>query len=46
VRRLRYATPASIQSLPTNGHDQDVVPFGTQAALEALRQAERPALSG
>ncbi|MGO9831703.1 MAG: aromatic amino acid lyase [Myxococcaceae bacterium] len=40
----RYATPASIQSLPTNGHNQDVVPFGTQAALEALRQAERLAL--
>ncbi len=40
----RYATPASIQSLPTNGQNQDVVPFGTQAALEALRQAERLAL--
>ena len=40
----RYSTPASIQSLPTNGHNQDVVPFGTQAALEALRQAERLAL--
>ena len=37
----RYATPASIQSLPTNGHNQDIVPFGTQAALEALRQSER-----
>ncbi|MGO9767534.1 MAG: HAL/PAL/TAL family ammonia-lyase [Myxococcaceae bacterium] len=40
----RSATPASIQSLPTNGHNQDVVPFGTQAALEALKQAERLAL--
>jgi tyrosine ammonia-lyase len=40
----RYATPASIQSLPTNSHNQDVVPFGTQAALEALRQAERLSL--
>ncbi len=40
----RYSTPASIQSLPTNGHNQDVVPFGTQAALEALRQADRLAL--
>ncbi|MBF5042720.1 aromatic amino acid lyase [Aggregicoccus sp. 17bor-14] len=40
----RYASPASIQSLPTNGHNQDVVPFGTQAALEALRQAERLSL--
>ncbi|MBU8895215.1 aromatic amino acid lyase [Corallococcus sp. H22C18031201] len=37
----RYATPASIQTLPTNGHNQDVVPFGTQAAMEALRQSER-----
>jgi histidine ammonia-lyase len=40
----RYATPASAQSLPTNGHNQDVVPFGTQAALEALRQSERLSL--
>ncbi|WP_158501609.1 histidine ammonia-lyase [Vitiosangium sp. GDMCC 1.1324] len=40
----RYATPASIQSLPTNGHNQDVVPFGTQAALEALRQSARLSL--
>jgi histidine ammonia-lyase len=37
----RYAAASSIQSLPTNGHNQDVVPFGTQAALEALRQSER-----
>jgi tyrosine ammonia-lyase len=37
----RSATPASIQSLPTNGHNQDVVPFGTQAALEAYKQSER-----
>ncbi|MFB7513156.1 histidine ammonia-lyase [Streptomyces sp. NPDC056144] len=36
----RTATPASIQSLPTNGHNQDIVPFGTQAALNALEQAE------
>jgi histidine ammonia-lyase len=40
----RSATPASIQSLPTNGHNQDVVPFGTQAALEALEQSARLAL--
>ncbi len=40
----RYAAPASTQSLPTNGHNQDIVPFGTQAALEALRQSERLAL--
>lgn len=31
----RAATPASMQSLPTNLHNQDVVPFGTQAALRA-----------
>ncbi|MER5339325.1 aromatic amino acid lyase [Streptomyces mirabilis] len=35
----RAATPASVQSLPTNWHNQDVVPFGTQAALTALDQA-------
>ena len=35
----RSATPASIQSLPTNWHNQDVIPFGTQAALNALDQA-------
>lgn len=36
----RTANPASIQSLPTNLHNQDIVPFGTQAALAALDQAE------
>jgi tyrosine ammonia-lyase len=36
----RQAMPASIQSLPTNGHNQDIVPLGTQAALAALEQAE------
>ena len=40
----RFATPSSMQSLPTNGHNQDIVPFGNQAALEALRQAERLSL--
>ncbi|MEO3929449.1 aromatic amino acid ammonia-lyase [Micromonosporaceae bacterium B7E4] len=35
----RAATPASMQSLPTNLHNQDVVPFGTQAALRAVDQA-------
>jgi tyrosine ammonia-lyase len=35
----RTGTPASVQSLPTNLHNQDVVPFGTQAALSALDQA-------
>ncbi|MFI5931557.1 aromatic amino acid ammonia-lyase [Actinoplanes sp. NPDC051494] len=36
----RDAMPASIQSLPTNLHNQDVIPLGTQAALRALDQAE------
>ncbi len=36
----RAGMPASIQSLPTNGHNQDVVPFGTQAALNALELAD------
>ncbi|WP_280334760.1 aromatic amino acid ammonia-lyase [Nocardia wallacei] len=36
----RAAMPASVQSLPTNGHNQDVVPFGTQAALNALDLAK------
>ncbi|GIM94943.1 hypothetical protein Ato02nite_067360 [Paractinoplanes toevensis] len=35
----RDAMPASMQSLPTNLHNQDVVPFGTQAALRAVDQA-------
>ncbi|WP_439659983.1 HAL/PAL/TAL family ammonia-lyase [Lentzea sp. HUAS TT2] len=34
----RAAAPASVQSLPTNLHNQDVVPFGTQAAFTALDQ--------
>ncbi|GAA2566894.1 aromatic amino acid ammonia-lyase [Streptomyces lienomycini] len=36
----RAATPAGMQSLPTNLHNQDVVPFGTQAALRAHDSAE------
>jgi histidine ammonia-lyase/tyrosine ammonia-lyase len=36
----RNATPAAMQSLPTNLHNQDVVPFGTQAALRAHDLAE------
>ncbi|MFD0817370.1 aromatic amino acid ammonia-lyase, partial [Micromonospora zhanjiangensis] len=36
----RAATPAGMQSLPTNLHNQDVVPFGTQAALRAYDVAE------
>jgi histidine ammonia-lyase/tyrosine ammonia-lyase len=35
----RDAMPASIQSLPTNLHNQDVIPLGTQTALRALDQA-------
>jgi histidine ammonia-lyase/tyrosine ammonia-lyase len=36
----RAATPAGTQSLPTNLHNQDVVPFGTQAALRAVEVAD------
>ncbi|WP_406151025.1 aromatic amino acid ammonia-lyase [Streptomyces sp. NBC_01012] len=36
----RAATPAGMQSLPTNLHNQDVVPFGTQAALRSYDMAE------
>ncbi|MEV5743265.1 aromatic amino acid ammonia-lyase [Microbispora rosea] len=36
----RAAVPAGMQSLPTNLHNQDVVPFGTQAALRAYDMAE------
>ncbi|GAB3440353.1 aromatic amino acid ammonia-lyase [Actinophytocola sediminis] len=36
----RTAVPASTQSLPTNLHNQDVVPFGTQAALRAYDLAD------
>jgi histidine ammonia-lyase len=39
VAMRRACTPASMQSVPTNLHNQDVVPFGTQAALTALNQA-------
>ncbi|WP_333731779.1 aromatic amino acid ammonia-lyase [Streptomyces sp. IBSBF 3010] len=40
----RNATPAGMQSLPTNLHNQDVVPFGTQAALRSYDMAELLAL--
>ncbi|GAB2863146.1 aromatic amino acid ammonia-lyase [Actinocorallia aurea] len=40
ARMRRRAVPASMQSIPTNHHNQDVVPFGTQAALTAHEQAE------
>ncbi|GAA1644128.1 aromatic amino acid ammonia-lyase [Actinoplanes couchii] len=35
----RDAMPASLQSLPTNLHNQDVIPLGTQSALRALDQS-------
>ncbi|SDD12588.1 HAL/PAL/TAL family ammonia-lyase [Actinokineospora iranica] len=35
----RRATPASVQTVPTNLHNQDVVPCGTHAALNAFQQA-------
>lgn len=35
----RDSVPASLQSLPTNLHNQDVVPLGTHAALRARDQA-------
>ncbi|MEN2423504.1 aromatic amino acid ammonia-lyase [Streptomyces rimosus] len=39
VAMRRAATPAAMQSVPTNWHNQDIVPFGIQAAFTALRQA-------
>jgi tyrosine ammonia-lyase len=35
----RDAMPAGLQSLPTNLHNQDIIPLGTQAALRALDQS-------
>ncbi|MEW1914532.1 aromatic amino acid ammonia-lyase [Kitasatospora sp. NPDC085895] len=37
----RDCTPAGMQSIATNLHNQDIVPFGNQAALTALRQTKR-----
>ena len=39
VAMRRNCTPASMQSVSTNLHNQDVVPFGTQGALAAFEQA-------
>ncbi|KZB88398.1 aromatic amino acid ammonia-lyase [Amycolatopsis regifaucium] len=39
VAMRRACTPAAMQSVPTNLHNQDVVPFGTQAALTAYEQS-------
>lgn len=36
----RLSLPASVQSIPTNLHNQDVVPFSTQAALNAFELAK------
>lgn len=41
VAMRRAALPVSVQSLPTNGHNQDITPHGTQAAMNALSQAGR-----
>ena len=41
VAMRRAAVPAAVQSISTNQLNQDVVPFGTQAALTARDQAER-----
>ncbi|WP_241265876.1 aromatic amino acid ammonia-lyase [Streptomyces boncukensis] len=41
VSEIRSAAlPAGMQSLPTNLHNQDVVPFGTQAALRSYDMAQ------
>lgn len=42
----RDVVPASMQSLATNLHNQDVVPFGTQGALRALDHARLLRLIG
>jgi tyrosine ammonia-lyase len=39
VAMRRACIPASMQSVPTSLHNQDVIPFGTHAALTALEQA-------
>ncbi|WP_169333758.1 HAL/PAL/TAL family ammonia-lyase [Nocardia higoensis] len=39
VSMRRNCVPAAMQSVPTNMHNQDVVPFGTQAALTAFEQS-------
>jgi histidine ammonia-lyase/tyrosine ammonia-lyase len=41
VEMRRQAVPASVQSLPTNGMNQDVVPLGVHAAQNAAGQVER-----
>ncbi|GAA2126016.1 aromatic amino acid ammonia-lyase [Streptomyces synnematoformans] len=41
VAEIRHAaTPVGMQSLATNLHNQDVVPFGTQAALRSYDMAK------
>ncbi|WP_216893566.1 aromatic amino acid ammonia-lyase [Nocardia alni] len=41
VAMRRACVPAAMQSVPTNMHNQDVVPFGTQAALTAYEQSHK-----
>lgn len=41
VAMRRAAIPAAMQSISTNQHNQDIVPFGTQAALTAYEQARK-----
>jgi len=40
VEMRRTAMPASIQTIPTNGVNQDIVPLGTHAALNALQMVD------
>jgi tyrosine ammonia-lyase len=39
VAMRRACVPAGMQSVPTNLHNQDIVPFGTHAALTAYEQS-------
>ncbi|MBO0878854.1 MAG: aromatic amino acid lyase [Mycobacterium sp.] len=41
VAMRRACVPAGMQSVPTNLHNQDIVPFGTHAALTAYEQSQR-----
>ncbi|MBL1078210.1 aromatic amino acid lyase [Nocardia sp. 2] len=41
VAMRRAAIPAAMQSIPTNQSNQDIVPFGTQAALTAYEQTRK-----
>ena len=41
VAMRRAAIPAAMQSISTNQHNQDIVPFGNQAAITAYEQAQK-----